>query len=156
LADETLLRRSGFRDGTPVRLADGRLWTIPGPPKPSEWKKNQNTPFGPAYSGLLCTIEQAERLEDRRLAEHSLAIFLLGFNYSVTSADYEELLGFAPGSAALTEWQSTIERITQEHLESLCYARSSPRDEDDGSIPIPPGWFFRLLAWFRDQFRPRR
>lgn len=150
MVDETVSRRFGFRDGPSIRMADGRTWTMPAPLTASEWKR---TPFGTEYANLMRSIKEAEDRDEQRLAELGFAIFLLGHNYCLTSADYERLLGFTPGSADLQEWQSAFRRITHEHLESL---------EDCPYVPVDhrpilprPRRFFRLLAWVRDHLPSR-
>jgi hypothetical protein len=150
LVDERLSRRSGFREGTKIRLADGQAWTIPAPPNASE---SQMTPFDPQYTDVMRAIEQAEDPSERQLAELSLAIFLLGHNYCLSAADYQQLLGFRPGSAELAEWQAAFRNLAEEHLQ--CLPDSSGRGEDHRPIRPRRGWLFRLVAWVRGHLPSR-
>src|SRR5437773_1040820 len=94
LLDELSSRRSSFRPGSPIRLADGQTWTLPAPPKAKEWMA---APFDAEYTGLIQAIMEAEDASEQRLAELAFAIFLLGHNYQLSPADYERLLGSSPG-----------------------------------------------------------
>jgi hypothetical protein len=150
LAVEVLSRRSWFREGRKIRLADGQTWTLPAPPKASEWK---TVPFGTEYSGLIQSILEAEEEHEQRLAELALAIFLLGHNYSLSPADYERLLGFAPESPDSTKWKLAFHDIAQEHLHSYLDASRVP---PDGRPVMPtPGRIARLLSWLRNHLPSR-
>jgi hypothetical protein len=150
LVEEALSRRSGFREGTKIRLADGQMWTMPAPPGPSEWP---TSPFDAAYTDLMRAIEDTQTRHERSLAELTFAIFLLGHNYCLSPDAYERLLGFSPGSHELTEWQSAVRSLTQQHLQSLVSASVL----DLGRMPTfsRPRRFFRLFTWVRDHLPPR-
>ncbi len=90
LPDELTCRRTSFRPGTPIRLADGQMWTLPAPPHKSEWKA---VPFAAEYTGIVQAILESEDISERRLGELAFTIFLLGHNYCLTPTDYERLLG---------------------------------------------------------------
>jgi hypothetical protein len=150
LVDEPARRRTGFRNGTIIRMADGQMWTMPAPLTVLE---QENPPFGTEYTDLIRAIEQAESRRERLLAELSFAIFLLGHNYCLSPADYEQLLGFSPDSPDLFEWQLAVRRVTEAHLQSLADASCLRVDR----TPILPrqGCFWRLKAWIRDRISSR-
>jgi hypothetical protein len=147
LSDEIRRRRSRFRDGSKLRLADHQLWTLPAP---ADTSRGGTAPFTVDYTGLLKAIVEAEDDSERRLAELAFVVFLLGENYSLTPADYAALLAFNPETAESTAWQLALRDIVQEHLRCL---NNSPSPSERGVVPIAPGKFIRLLSWFRNHLR---
>jgi hypothetical protein len=145
LADETSRRRPDFRDGTRIRLADGQKWTLPAPPKPTERIVG---PFPPQYDDLIQAVRESETASDRRLAELALAIFLLGHNYRLSATDYEQLLGFAPESEQLADWQSAFGRIAQDHVDSAEFDFTNPLVDQRPSPSA--GRLARLRIWLRN------
>jgi hypothetical protein len=143
LLHEHLNRRSTFRDGVKIRLADGQFWTLPAPLKASE-----RASFGTEYRGLIKAIAEAEDSSEQRLAELAFAIFLLSSNYHPSSLDYEFLLGFAPGSPESTAAQLAFHHVAQEHLQSLRDA-SGALWASRQVVPTP-GRFSRFFAWLRN------
>jgi hypothetical protein len=146
LADEMLKRRRGFCEGAKITLADGQLWTIPDPPKASE---RESGAFGIEYVGLMQAVREAGSMSEQRLAELALAIFLLGENYSLSSTEYERLLGFMPRSQELTEWQDRFHRIAEEHLQTAVGV--AERRVHRGPVAVERGWFARRLVWVRNR-----
>ena len=117
--NELLSRRPSFRDGVRIRLADGEMWVFPAPPKPVESK---SVLFGTEYMGLIQAIMEAEERSEQCLAELAFAIYLLKCNYSLTSADFEYLLGFSPESSESADSQVAFHLIAQEHLHAVLEA----------------------------------
>jgi hypothetical protein len=146
LVDERACRRPKFREGTNIRLADGQTWTLPAPPKPSEW---MSPPFEAVYTDLMHAIEETDDRQQRTLAALSFAIFLLGHNYCLRPEDYQQLLGFRPDSAALFEWQSALCDVTEKHLRSL--ADAPPIDGDCGTELGRARRFLRIRAWLQQR-----
>jgi len=144
MVDELSSRRSLFRHGRNIRLADGQTWTFPAPTTESQWKA---APFTAEYTGLIRALMEAENASEQHLAELAFAIFLLGHNYCLSPKDYERLLDFAPGSPASTDGQLAFHHISQEHLHSFLDTSGAGLD----SRPVLPAQrrFFRLLAWLR-------
>jgi hypothetical protein len=150
LADELLKRRRGFWDGAKIALADGQLWTVPAPPKASE---RESGSFGIEYVGLIQAVREADSTSELRLAELALAIYLLGENYSLSSIEYERLLGFMPGSQELTGWQDRFHRIAEEHLESMAGVAEGHVDRE--LLAVEHGWLARLLVRLRNRVLSR-
>jgi hypothetical protein len=126
-------------------MADGQMWTLPAPGATSDGKTG---PTGSEFTGLIIAVKEAESESDRLLAELALAIFLLAHNYSLSPADYEELLGFEADSPQLTDWQIACHRIVREHLESVGAATGNSAE----SQPVQPAarGFARLWVWLRN------
>jgi hypothetical protein len=146
LLDEFSSRRSSFRHGRHIQLADGQTWVIPAPPEGSEWK---DVPFEAEYTDVIQTILEAEDSSEQRLAELAFAILLLGHNYRLSSEDYECLLGPTPESHDSTDWQLAFHQFAQDHIHSfLDNARASsetkPLDRQTR--------FSRLSAWLRNHW----
>jgi hypothetical protein len=149
LSDEIRRRRSRFREGSKLRLADGQMWTLPAP---ADASRVCPAPFTVEYRGLLKAIVEAEDDSEQRLAELAFVVFLLGENYSLSPADYEALLTFAPETAESSAWQFAVQAIVQEHLG--CFNNSASSSEK-GVVPIAPvpGKSIRLLSWFSNHIR---
>src|SRR4051794_36661563 len=96
MLDERLNRRSDFRPGWPIRLADGRDWSLPGPPaRGSQGGVTAGAPvFEPDYEALLEALRDPEDEADRLRCELALAICLLGRNYDLGPDDFDALLDF--------------------------------------------------------------
>jgi hypothetical protein len=144
MVDELLSRRSSFRPGKKIRLADGQAWTLPSPVR--EWSDKAHSDRE-AYNGLIRSINEAEDDSERRLAELSFAIFLLGKNYRLSPSDYEQLLDFGSPSSESIAWQVALHQLTQEHLHFFSSAPDFPEQTELASIP--QGLVARLLAWLR-------
>ncbi len=144
LVQERLSRRPSFRDGVQIRLADDQLWTLPAPPKPSE---SEAMPFGTDYADIIQAIMDVEDCSEQRFAELALAIFLLGYNYGLSPAEYECLLGFMSESPESTAAQFAFHRIAQEHIHSFLDA--SGVSWDSAHDAATPGRLSRLLGWLR-------
>jgi hypothetical protein len=150
MVDELLSRRSPFRPGRKIRLADGQCWTLPSPIQ--EWSDKAPSDRD-QYSGLIRSIAEAEDCSERRLAELAFAIFLLGQNYRLSSVDYQQLLDFGSESSESIAWQIAIHQLTQEHLHFFSGATVFP--QQPGLVSIPQGLVSRLRTWLRT-FMPLR
>jgi hypothetical protein len=150
MVDELLSRRSSFRAGKKIRLADGQGWTFPSPIR--EWSDKAHSDQE-AYNGLILSISEAEDDSERRLAELSFAIFLLNQNYRLSPADYQQLLDFGCEARESIAWQIAIRQLTQEHLHFCSAAPVLPQQSELTSIP--QGLFSRVLTWLRT-FMPLR
>ena len=106
-----------------------------------------------AYNGLIRSINEAEDSSERQLAALSFAIFLLGQNYRLSPADYQQLLDFGFESRESIAWQIAIRQLTEEHLHFFSGARTFPPQSE--LVSIPQGLFSRLLTWLRT-FMPLR
>jgi hypothetical protein len=144
MVDELLSRRSSFRPGKKIRLADGQGWTLPSPGR--EWSDKAHSDQE-AYNGLIRSINEAEDDSERRLAELSFAIFLLGQNYRLSPSDYQQLLDFGSEASESIAWQVALHQFTQEHLHFFSSAPDCPQQTELASIP--PGLVSRLLTWLR-------
>jgi hypothetical protein len=150
LRDELSSRKSLFRQGRPIRLADRQSWTVPAPPRGSEWKA---IPFADEYTDLIRAILEAEDGYEQGLAELAFAVLLLGHNYRLSPADYESLLDFVPESPESRAWQDTFHQIAQDHLHSyLDFAGVSAVDR---SVLDAPRRLDRLFAWLRNRLPSR-
>lgn len=150
MVDELSSRRSSFRSGKKIRLADGQGWTFPSPIR--EWSDKAHSDQD-AYNGLIRSINEAEDSSERQLAELSFAIFLLGQNYRLSPADYQQLLDFGFESRESIAWQIAIRQLTEEHLHFFSAARTFPPQSE--LVSIPQRLFSRLLLWLRT-FMPLR
>lgn len=147
MSDEIRCRRSRFREGSKLRLADHQTWTLPAP---ADASRGGPAPFKVEYTGLLRAIVEAEDDSERRLAELAFVVFLLGENYSLSPADYDVLLAFTPETEESSAWQLAVQALVQEHLRCFDYSATS---SETGEVPIAPGKFTRLLSWFRNHLR---
>jgi hypothetical protein len=144
MVDELLSRRSSFRPGKKIRLANGQGWTLPSPIR--EWTGKAPSDRE-AYTGLIRSINEAEENSERRLAELSFAIFLLDQNYRLSPVDYQQLLDFGSESSKSIAWQIAIHQLTQEHVHFLSSAPDFQKQTE--LVSIPRGLASRLLAWLR-------
>jgi len=150
LLDEFPSRRSSFRHGRQIQLADGQPWILPTPPKGSEWKA---VPFGPEYIDIIQAILDSEDSAEERRLELAFAIFLLGHNYRLSPGDYERLLGSTPRSPDSRDWQIAFHHIAQDHLRS--FLDMSGVTSENGPLLDAQGRLSRLLAWLRNHLPPR-
>ncbi len=135
-------RRSSFRDGRQIRLADGQTWIFPAPLKASEWT---NVPFGSEYTGIIQAMLQAEDRYEQNLAELAFAIFLLGHNYCLSAGDYEQLLGSTVELSDSRAWQHELHQLSQEHLRS--FLDTAEVSLEKSPVLPTPARFARLRAW---------
>jgi hypothetical protein len=113
LRDEVSCRRPGFRAGNEIRLSDGQEWVFPAHPENSE---RRAALFAPAYVDIIYAILDAEDKPARCIAELAFAIFLLDYNYRLSPADYERLLGSNTSSRGSGDWQDAFHRIANQHV----------------------------------------
>jgi hypothetical protein len=144
LVQERQSRRTSFRDGVKIRLADDQLWTLPAPPKTSELEAAS---FGSDYTGIIQAIMDVNDSAEQRLAELALVIFLLEHNYCLSPLDYQCLLGFTSESPESTAAQLAFHRIAQEHIRSFLDA--SGVSWDSREVAPTMGRLSRLVAWLR-------
>lgn len=129
---EQALRLPDFREGVAACLADGQDWILAGPPQDDE----EAADFGRDYEALVSAVLEASDLAERRLAELCLAIFLLGKNYDLSSADYEALLELPSGDQALVAMQEAFHEIAAAHVQNLQIRRQSQVDPSVHSQPL--------------------
>jgi hypothetical protein len=150
LRDEFSLRKPSFRQGRPIQLADGQTWTVPAPPRGSEWKA---MPFGAEYTDLIRAILEAEDGSEQGLAELAFAILLLGYNYHLAPADYERILGAVPTPFDSRHWRDSFHQIAQDHLHS--FLDFTGIASTDRAILDAPARSDRLLSWLRNRLPAR-
>ena len=145
MVDELSSRRSRFRPGNPICLANDQEWTFPAPTADSEFAVES---AAAEYLGLIHAVQEAEDPSERRLAELALAIFLIGLNYQLNSSDLAYLFTFQPRSRELADSQHAFESLARDHI--LALARHS-----EPPLPVPaPGAARRplgrrVLGWLR-------
>jgi hypothetical protein len=120
---ESARRRPGFVPTVAIELADRQTWWFPGPdPRPDD----------PDYQALVRSVLEAEDAPERSLAELALAILLLGCNYALSAAAFQELLIFAPGDPALLRVRAAFSVLAAAHAGSL------PSGDVGGCSPRTP------------------
>lgn len=149
---ELASRRSTFRGGVGIRLADGQFWNLPGPAAVAPRAEAESH-----YPDLLLALREADEEADRGLAVLALMIFLLNLNYDLDSAETRELLTFEPGSEALLDWRRESRAIAASHVEFQRRARSSPNSAVLGGRSAGPSRLFsRWFSWLRTPAPARR
>ena len=113
MLDELQTRRSSFRQGRRIQLADRQVWTFPLPSR--EWIGIAWPPTEDYTAHIQSMIEAEDDSETRR-AELAFAIFLLAQNYDLSPVDYQQLLDFGPDSAEAIHWQFAFHELAHEHL----------------------------------------
>ena len=142
MVDELSSRRSRFRPGNPICLANDQEWTFPAPTADSEFAVES---AAAEYLGLIHAVQEAEDPSERRLAELALAIFLIGLNYQLNSSDLAYLFTFQPRSRELADSQHAFESLARDHILALARhseatsARSCPRRSKAATWPSRPG-----------------
>ena len=116
VVDELTSRRSRFQSGTPIVLANNQKWLFPAPTADSEFPVDSG---GAEYLGLICAVQEAEDQNERRLAELALAIYLIGLNYELSSAELASLFTFPPRSRELAASQQAFESLARDHVLAL-------------------------------------
>jgi hypothetical protein len=150
MLDERARRLPSFRQGTRIRLGDGQAWEFPGPPKGSDWNL---PPFGVEYRDLINAILESQDAAENRLAQLAFAILLLGHNYQLSSAEYEQLLDASPESAQGSDWQIEFQHIAQAHVQSALEIRAVSA----ATRPFvgAEGGASRGLQWIQNRLRSR-
>ena len=116
MLNEEALRRTGFRQGTTILLADGQAWTFPSPPEPDvDGEKG----FDPGYSEVVAAIMESEDRSDLLRAELALAICLLGQNYELGPHEYQCLLRCPSDSPVLARMQQAFHQLALDHCRPL-------------------------------------
>jgi hypothetical protein len=152
MIDENSRRRSGFRNGIAIRLADGRPWIFPEP-------VSGRALDDPHLLAILEAIREAEDHVDLLRAELVLAIHLLGRNYELGPEDYQELLAFEPGGTTLAQVQRAIHNLALAYCSSATGSGKSPVTDTrfDRRIEprrLPARGISRLLRKCLSGFRP--
>jgi hypothetical protein len=132
MLDQRALRRTDYREGTGIRLADGQQWIFPPPPSAEEAAGDPN------YVPLLGAVLDAEDRADLLRTELILAIHLLARNYNLGAKEFRSLLAFPPGSPSLAASQEAFHELATQHLEAL-----RAREEVAPAAARPPGWLAR-------------
>jgi hypothetical protein len=117
MLNEEALRRSEFRLGPSVLLADGQRWTLPMPAAPDQ--PHAGSPIDRDTAAILHAIREAEGRDERLRAELALGIHLLSQNYRLGAEQYQELLCFAPSSPTLASTQEAFHRLAMAYLRQL-------------------------------------
>ena len=122
--DEVVLQDPRLLPGRPIRMADGRSWTIPLPSKEldavlDDAPIGQEATFRRDYFATVEAVLEAEDEGERRRAELALAICLLGRNYKLSPAGFQVILETAPGDPTAMGMADAFRRIGQEHTRSL-------------------------------------
>jgi hypothetical protein len=149
--DEFSSRQSSFRQGKPIRLADGQTWILPAPPKGLE--RMAAKPFGNDYEGIIQAILEAEDRPEQCRAELALVIILLGYNYRLSPADYEHLLRSTAEDPESRDWQLAFRHLAQDHLDAFMDA--SGVTSKNNPLSGTQGRISRLLAWLRNRLPSR-
>jgi len=145
VVDELSSRRSRFRPGNPICLANDQEWTFPAPAADSEFAVESAEA---EYLGLIHAVQEAEDQSEQRLAELALAIFLIGLNYQLSSTALANLFTFQPRSQKLTNSQHAFESLARDHILWLARRGKLPLPAPSPSAEgRPPGR--RALAWLR-------
>ena len=145
MVDELLSRRSSFRPGQKIRMADGQGWTFPLPIR--EWSDKAHSDRG-EYNGLIRSIIEAEDDSERRLGEFAFAIFLLSQNYRLSPLDYQQLLDFGSETSESIAWRNSLRQLSEEHTHCFSDALSIAAEPDLSSTRQQR--MSRLLEWLRD------
>jgi hypothetical protein len=121
MLDEQAYRRPDFVGGILIRLADGQSWSFPSAVAPGAARDGATNggAFGSDYAVLLEAVREADDETERLRAELALAIYLLARNYDLGPNDYQELLGWAPGSPELAAGQQAFHDLATTHLQSV-------------------------------------
>lgn len=148
MLDEQALRRPGFKEGTPVVLADGQAWHLRRPvvrfvPSDSDvgFRACLSLARGDGYDALLTAWQSAAEAarEDESAsaravaAELALGRAVLTANYDLTTEQLAELLqfGFDPDDEEAF-------RIRSEVLAAATGDDPKPSAGGGGSPPTPP------------------
>ncbi len=146
MVDELSSRRSRFQPGNSICLANDQEWTFPAPTAGAEFAVES---AAAEYLGLIHAVLEAEDQSERRLVELALAIFLIGLNYELSSADLAYLFTFQPRSRALADSQHAFESLARDHILSLARPGEPLLPVPSRSVDRrPPGR--RALAWLRN------
>ena len=133
--DERALRRSEFRDGPQVRLADGQLWTFPRPRLRIRPIRNSETGrievgggsrFGADFDAIFDELIETPPEDSlaRWALQFELASVVLSLNYNLTDDDLAELLDTDMESQDSTEmWKGILPVLTGQ----------APKPSPDGS-----------------------
>ena len=114
--DEKALRKETFREGVPIRLADGQEWTFAKPYLELRLDFSSGEPrfpevgvptFGPGYWELFEEFLAENDPSMQVLIIARLAIYILRINYNLTDGDLARLLAYRDGDDDNAEmWQS--------------------------------------------------
>jgi len=150
---ELTSRRSTFRGGRGLRLADGEVWNFPHPAATPPHDGGEVS-----HRDLTLAICEADDEYDRGLAELALAIYLLNLNYELSPRDLRELLTFEPGSEALREWRAGLREIVTSHVQFLrgvsrAATASTIRHAEESAFSRS---YARWFSWLRSPSPARR
>lgn len=117
MLNEGTLRRTSFRPGPAILLADGREWIFPMPAAPEELSAEPSVDR--ETEAIVRAIREAEDRTEQRRGELALAIHLLAKNYRLGPDQYQELLCFDPSSPTLASSQEAFHRLALDYLRAL-------------------------------------
>jgi hypothetical protein len=144
------LRRSGFRSGPSILLADGQEWIFPMPALPGV--EGADSTLDRDTRAILQAIREAEDRNDLLRAELSLAILLLSKNYRLEPEQYQELLCFDRSSPTLASAQEAFHRLAMAYLRRLDPDLVGAVDDRQAGF----GSLLRLIAHLHDRIAGRR
>jgi|GEM_PF-1389145 len=135
--DECSARRPAFVDGPRVRLADGRVWTLP---------HRDVSRDDPEYDALVAAVFEAEDEAEALRAGLALTIFLLDRNYDLGPDALSALLTFPPGDPDLVELQRDVHALALKSARRT--GRASPSEGEHAVPSAGPfaSWWSRFLG----------
>lgn len=107
----TTRRRSNFRPGRALRLADGQDWPVPEP--------KASAGLDPAYQALLQAVIEADRPDELLRAELALGIHMLATNYDVPPLLLGALLDFPHGDVGLARFQDGLHEVAMDYVRAF-------------------------------------
>ena len=116
MLDEKALRRPHFLAGSPLRLADGQTWILPGPPGRNPSATSQNLALNSEYREIVAAIRDAEDDNELRRSELAMTLFLLAHNYDLKPDDFQALLGLPSGDPRLADLQQACRELVCNHV----------------------------------------
>jgi hypothetical protein len=123
MRDERARRRSRFRPGIDLRLADGQVWSLPLPSGPLGegdsalfHEGSESTWDDRNYAAIVRAALEAEDEGDVFRARLALAIHLLNWNYDLDADDFEDLLDDHGESRRRADLSRALNRLALAHL----------------------------------------
>ena len=110
MLNEKDLRRTGFRSGVSIDLADGQSWVFPMPAERPELVDG-GLAADPEFLDLLDAIREAEDRAEMLRAELALAIHLLDRNYDLGPRQLQRLFEFDREGPTQSEAQHAFHEL---------------------------------------------
>jgi len=102
-------QRAHFQAGTPICLADGQEWILPGPAQ-------ENPGHDETYEALISSIVMADNRRELLRAELALGIHLIRANYDIPPLLLGAMLDFPEGDPALASFQDSMHEAALGHV----------------------------------------